>query len=309
MQHATTLRIWLVRHGESTANVNPAVHHTLPDIAIPLTGQGQRQAHNAGQYLSKYYNQPPIQAELQQRQADYATAVQEYEVAQATRALALQELATLLSNSDHARVLTPERLSTAFPMPPFTHLKPPTKPIRIYASPYRRAQQTALQIAQVTHPHTLDSRESSFLSEKDFGLFAGNPETLLEQYPLLQELWRIKDRDKQHEGGKHYAPNPFGESDADVTMRVSHVIGTIMRDVRKSGILDFIVVSHGLTMRAFAKDFLHKNTTWIDETDNPKNCEIWLIAGNREQGYTLHTMYTGKRSELEALEPASRTFP
>ena len=43
--------IFLVRHGESLANVNKAIHHTTPDHAIPLSGRGQLQARAAGEAL------------------------------------------------------------------------------------------------------------------------------------------------------------------------------------------------------------------------------------------------------------------
>lgn len=44
--------IYLVRHGQSTANVNKAVHHELPDHAIPLSELGKRQAFAAGVALN-----------------------------------------------------------------------------------------------------------------------------------------------------------------------------------------------------------------------------------------------------------------
>ena len=45
--------VYLVRHGQSTANVNKAVHYEMPDHAIPLSELGKRQAVAAGHALNE----------------------------------------------------------------------------------------------------------------------------------------------------------------------------------------------------------------------------------------------------------------
>ena len=54
--------IYLVRHGQSTANVNKAVHYELPDHAIPLSDLGHRQATAAGQALNNIINFEELEA-------------------------------------------------------------------------------------------------------------------------------------------------------------------------------------------------------------------------------------------------------
>ncbi|WP_220126921.1 histidine phosphatase family protein [Rhodococcus spelaei] len=44
-------RIVLLRHGESEANIDPAIYERLPDYRIPLTARGVEQARAAGQRL------------------------------------------------------------------------------------------------------------------------------------------------------------------------------------------------------------------------------------------------------------------
>ncbi|MFE3292313.1 phosphoglycerate mutase family protein [Rhodococcus sp. NPDC059234] len=44
-------RIVLLRHGESEANVDPAIYERLPDYRIPLTARGVEQARAAGERL------------------------------------------------------------------------------------------------------------------------------------------------------------------------------------------------------------------------------------------------------------------
>lgn len=52
----TIKNIYLVRHGESLANVNKAVHHDLPDHRIGLSELGKRQALAAGQAFNEIYH-------------------------------------------------------------------------------------------------------------------------------------------------------------------------------------------------------------------------------------------------------------
>lgn len=46
--------IYLVRHGQSLANVDKAIHATLPDHKIPLSALGAEQAARAGAFLAQH---------------------------------------------------------------------------------------------------------------------------------------------------------------------------------------------------------------------------------------------------------------
>lgn len=48
------MNIYLVRHGQSTANVDKTVHETVADHAIPLSEKGLNQASLAGSFLRGY---------------------------------------------------------------------------------------------------------------------------------------------------------------------------------------------------------------------------------------------------------------
>jgi len=48
------MRILLVRHGESLGNVDPLVHATTADHAVPLSERGRAQAREAGARLADY---------------------------------------------------------------------------------------------------------------------------------------------------------------------------------------------------------------------------------------------------------------
>lgn len=51
------MRILLVRHGESLGNVDPAVHATTADHAVPLSDRGREQAREAGRRIAAYLEQ------------------------------------------------------------------------------------------------------------------------------------------------------------------------------------------------------------------------------------------------------------
>ena len=48
------MRILLVRHGESLGNVDPTVHATTPDHAVPLSDRGHQQAREAGERVAAF---------------------------------------------------------------------------------------------------------------------------------------------------------------------------------------------------------------------------------------------------------------
>ena len=49
------MRILLVRHGESLGNVDPTIHATTADHAVPLSERGKEQAREAGRVIAGYY--------------------------------------------------------------------------------------------------------------------------------------------------------------------------------------------------------------------------------------------------------------
>ncbi|MFC4943285.1 histidine phosphatase family protein [Pseudonocardia sp. GCM10023141] len=54
------LRIVLMRHGQSEANVDPTVFERVPDHAIPLTAAGHEQTAAAGTTLRKLLDEQPV---------------------------------------------------------------------------------------------------------------------------------------------------------------------------------------------------------------------------------------------------------
>jgi broad specificity phosphatase PhoE len=188
------IRIFLVRHGQSEANLDKSVNTRLPDHQISLSEEGDRQARKAGDFLAKLLVAPAA-----------------------------------------------------------------GRHVRILCSPYRRTRQTSAGIEAALQQRGIgfDKREAIELRELEFGLFDGiEDDQLAALYP--QEYAHYAKH--LHFEGEFFAPMPLGESRCQVAERVKGVFGTILRDSaadRERPITDFVVVSHGVTIRCFRMQWMH----------------------------------------------------
>lgn len=150
----------------------------------------------------------------------------------------------------------------------------------IWTSPYTRTRQTTEGILK--HLPGFTVKEHINLVEQQFGLFDGlSDEELAEKYP---KEYAHYDKCEKFEG-KFWARMPLGESRFDVAVRVHQFFGTMMRDYDRHHIENIIIVSHGVTNRAFTMQWLHKPFEWFEKEPNPKNCSIRLIEGDKDYGY------------------------
>jgi 2,3-bisphosphoglycerate-dependent phosphoglycerate mutase len=226
---ARLIRIYLVRHGQSEANLDKTVNARLPDHHVALSTEGVRQAEAAGKFLAEAFT------------AD-------------------------------ARV-------------------------RILCSPYVRARQTSAAIEAVLARggFAFDTREAIELRELQFGLFDGIADEDLPQ--LFPREYEHYEKYKQF-AGEFFAPMPLGESRCNVADRVKGVFGTILRDAsadRPNPIADFIVVSHGVTIRCFRMQWMHYSWEWYERERNPDNCSVQLIEGIAGGGYSDRPAFEGFR--------------
>lgn len=224
------LRLFLVRHGQSAANLDKSMNILLPDHSIELSPEGHVQAQAAGKALANY-----------------------------------------LSASASCG------------------------PIRILCSPYERTRQTSAAIEAVLRERGLhfDKREALELRELEFGLFDGVPD---EDMPLL--FPREYEHYHKHVriSGEFFAQMPQGESRCQVAERVKGVFGTVLRDAaaeRADCIRDFVLVTHGVTLRCIRMQWMHYLWEWFDQQRNPNNASIQLIEGIPGQGYQDVPLYQG----------------
>lgn len=220
------MNIFLIRHGESEANLDKSVNARIADHKIPLSDDGKRQAEAAGVALRRF---------LEANRRDW----------------------------QHA-------------------------PFRLWRSPYLRTRQTTDGIMNGLSDEFLsaisltDIQESLFLRELQFGLFDGIPDDELPQrFPQEHAYY---ERYKAF-GGEIYVPMPMGESRVDVAQRVHQFFGTIQRDAERHGITNLIVVTHGVTLRAFVMQWCHHSVEWMEDEPNPANCAIRFLSNGEDRGY------------------------
>lgn len=173
---------------------------------------------------------------------------------------------------------------------------------RIYYSPFVRTDQTKDGIVEGFGGKDKFEKiyEDPFLIEQDFGIFslvtdnAERERLFPEEYKVFRMLMESEHR--------FYAKGPGGESRLDVVARVRNNIDSIMRDAHE-GVQDFIIVTHGVTSRAFEMSFMHRGVKWFEKSRNPHNCDVVLIEGDREHGYKASKVYEGaKRTADMALD-------
>lgn len=155
---------------------------------------------------------------------------------------------------------------------------------RIWTSPYVRTRQTSKLLMENSDGWITGIQENVLLVEQNFGLFEGvdwYSGELDDKYP--DELHHYQKAAAF--GGRYWAKIPLGESRFDVCMRVSQSFGTIHRDVSRDNIRNFIIVSHGTSLRAFMMMWLRLLPEWFEEEPNPSNASIRVIDDYQDEGY------------------------
>jgi len=167
---------------------------------------------------------------------------------------------------------------------------------RIYCSPFQRTRETCVEIEAALQERAVayDRIEELALREISFGLFDGlRDEELPNTFPREHAYYQ-KHVDFE---GEFYAPMPLGESRVQVADRVKGVFGTLIRDnrERENGwrIRNFVIVSHGVTIRAFIMQWLHLTPEWYQAQRNPANASVVLISSDGTSPYALTTLYEG----------------
>ena len=192
---------------------------------------------------------------------------------------------------------------------------------RIYCSPYQRTRETCLGVEAALKEQAIkyDRIEELALREIGFGLFDGlTDEELPKLYPREHAYYQ-KHVDFE---GEFYAPMPLGESRAQVADRIKGVFGTLIRDnrERENGwrIRNFIIVSHGVTIRAFIMQWLHLTPEWFQAQPNPANASVAMISSDGTEPYKVSMLFEGfphaptkqdirEEGTVQATEPIAPT--
>lgn len=193
----------------------------------------------------------------------------------------------LLHTADHSVKINPERAYEAICAGKFLneYFKENINPLsrtRMWVSPYTRTRQTAEIILDNLDLPNFDKKEHPLLSEQQFGLFDGYRDE--ELATIFPKEWQYYQKHVEQQG-IFWPKTPSGESRFCVAQRVHQAFGTFHRDCDRHGIQNIIIVSHGVTIRAFIMMWMHYTPEWFNEERNPSNCSIQLIDGNDYVGY------------------------
>ena len=176
--------------------------------------------------------------------------------------------------------------------------------IRVWYSPYYRTRQTAAEIlyamGQVLSKDSglISYREEPFITEQKAGLFDGlTDQEFAQAYPEETENY---ERHKQFMG-RIYGTAPLGESRMDVVIRVKHHFRTVLEDYKDRGIRHVVVVSHGVTSRAYEMGWMRYAPEWLDAEKNPGNCWVRHIHGSTKTGYVDEGYVYGEGAPLRDL--------
>jgi broad specificity phosphatase PhoE len=266
------MRIFLIRHGESEANLDHGINKIIPDHDIPLSMLGMEQAQEAGRFLNKFFKDHPAEEFVQNVLADniFGTIM----------SMAGQQGKDIIK------------------------MKKDMSKIRLWNSPYKRARETASVIGGLINEHVKDTREDVLLCEQQFGLFDGmNDNEQRENFPIENACF-MKQKGAN---GKFWARYPMGESAFDVSCRLRQFNGTLNRD-DDEGIRDHIIVCHGSVSRLFVMTWLHYKYEWFEEERNPGNCSIRLIDNAGQSGYVDKGYIFGGWKEGSKWKPQTNSF-
>jgi 2,3-bisphosphoglycerate-dependent phosphoglycerate mutase len=256
------MRIFLVRHGMSRANVDWSENRRVADHAIELTDEGKRQAREAGRFLAEYF-----------------------------RGNLLQPSGGVICHVPKVRLWHS----------PYTRTRQTATEIVETCRLHRHAQgfKTAMTSNSWREKKGGDTwfvdraeegrpvphaREHFLLHEQQFGIFDGlSDEERAEQFPRETEYY---EKCKRFEG-KVWAKFPMGESRIDVARRMHQAFGTFKRDEEKHRIENIVVVGHGTTNRCFTMAWMRYAPEWLEKEPNPRNCSVRLIEDGVDKGYVF----------------------
>lgn len=278
------MKILLVRHGESLANVDLNVYKTSADHDIALTERGVEQAEYAGEFLKAYFEKEYVDL-LDPNKTD-----QEKTKTSLNKMMKSQgysgEFGDLLEG-----MFTKVSESFGGNFENFKHELFPK--IKMYNSPYKRARQTAEEIKKVMGSLLTDSQEDVLLGEKNFGSLNGlEDDEYATFFPKEAECY---NQVRNSTGGKLFARAGQAESGLDVIVRLRLVIAQLKEDNLEQGIDNFIVVCHGDIVRLFTMAFCNFRPEWYDTERSPANCSVRLLDNKMDHGYILSGWKHGKK--------------
>ena len=155
---------------------------------------------------------------------------------------------------------------------------PDHEDVRFFVSPYKRSHQTFHLMSDQLESSQFSCVEDPRLREQDWGNFQD----------IEHMRWQMKERRRF---GVFYYRFADGESGADVYDRVSSFMETLCRDSFRSKPTNYVLVSHGITVRMFLARFYHWPVDVVNKLHNFYNGQMVVLERSpvtREQYTNVH---------------------
>lgn len=171
---------------------------------------------------------------------------------------------------------------------------PAVAPLLFWCSPFLRARETLSGIIYGGGGFLNGAahKESTVLAEQDFGLFSYviDPNERKQLMPLETAFVEAAARTEPH-----LAKAPQGQSFTELQQQLSAFTQKVRRDEAR-GIQDIAVVTHSVTMRALACDFLCIPPENYKKFPSPENCSIYVLEQDdaRMRPPTIRQIYNGE---------------
>mmetsp|Transcript_12412 Transcript_12412/g.14467 ORF Transcript_12412/g.14467 Transcript_12412/m.14467 type:complete len:268 (+) Transcript_12412:96-899(+) len=166
-----------------------------------------------------------------------------------------------------------------------------TEDVRFFISPYKRSHQTFQRMADCLRDEQYSYIEDPRLREQDWGNF--------------QDLKRMAEQQKERRRfGVFYYRFEEGESGADVYDRVSSFMETLHRDSHRATPKNYVLISHGITIRMFLARYYHWPVDTLNKLHNFYNGQMVVLerkAVENCQKFHIHNS-TGDESLAQDRE-------
>lgn len=235
--HRNVRRIILLRHGESIGNIDASAYGRLPDNQQPLTEWGKEQAVRAGKRLRN------ILVSDTQHSQEY----NQFSLKQTSS----DSNVGLVNHSEQSQDNVGRRRGYH-------------EDVRFFVSPYKRSHETYSLISKQLRHSQYSCVEDPRLREQDWGNFQD----------VEHMAWQLKERRRF---GVFYYRFSDGESGADVYDRVSSFMETLCRDSFRSKPSNYVLISHGITIRMFLARFYHWPVEIVNKLHNFYNGQMVVM--------------------------------
>lgn len=158
--------------------------------------------------------------------------------------------------------------------------------VQWYVSPYWRARQTYYYLKKAFFGANHRYYEDARLREQEW-----TGQLPQQGFDQIAEM-------KRDNYSTFYFRFKGGESVADVTDRAGNFMNTLFRDFEKPYYPEnAIIVTHGMTLRAFVMRFFHLSVEEFEELKNPKNCQYFVLELQDNGKYKLITEFTKRAAK------------